>query len=258
MSGRKPTVHDVATRCGVSTATVSRVLSHADYPVSEALRRQVLTAAEELHYTPNLFGKYLKTSKSRDLGVIIPNIANPYYAVLLQGIYDVALKAEYHVILCNAYRDAKQETKSIRALLAKQVGGILLASINPDQTAVEEAVRYGCPVVAMEQAVPAPCIQVGFDYRQGGYLATQHLVDHGHRRIGFIGRLWTAQAAKACWPAIRTAWRRTAARAARKTSCSQITSGSGRRYTNSPTALLARRRSAPKHPARRGMSASTT
>ena len=187
MAAKRPTIHDVARLCGVSTATVSRVLNAADYPVSAALRERVLAAANELHYTPNLFGKALKTSSSRDLGVIVPNMTNPYYAMLLQGVYDVALKEEYHVILCSANRDPKLEAESLRTLRAKQVDGILLASINADPSAVEEALRFGCPVVAMEQAVTAPCIQVGFDYRQGAYLATKHLVEHGHQRIGFIG-----------------------------------------------------------------------
>ena len=184
---KRPTVHDVAKLCGVSTATVSRVLSEADYPVSAGVRERVLAAAKELQYTPNLFGKALKTSSSRDLGVIVPNMTNPYYAMLLQGIYDAALKEKYHVILCSANRDPKVEEESIRTLRSKQVDGILLASINADPSVVEEALRFGCPVVAMEQTITAPCIQVSFDYRQGAYLATKHLVEHGHRRIGFIG-----------------------------------------------------------------------
>ena len=78
MSDKNATIYDIARACGVSPATVSRVVSNSGYPVSERTRQLVLQTARQLHYTPNLLGKSLKAQKSRDLGIIIPNISNSY------------------------------------------------------------------------------------------------------------------------------------------------------------------------------------
>ncbi len=172
---------------GMSLATVSRVLSGSDYAVSEPSRRAVLSAAKKLRYMPNALGKSLKTSSTREIGVVIPNITNPYYALLLQGIQDAAAQREYHILLCNSNRDAGQEARDIHSLLAKRVDGILLASISQSVEAVQYALDIGCTLITMEQELPIRCIHVGFDYRAGSWMATKHLIDKGHRRIAFIG-----------------------------------------------------------------------
>ncbi|MBQ2955546.1 MAG: LacI family DNA-binding transcriptional regulator [Clostridia bacterium] len=184
---RQATLRDIARHCGLSIATVSRVLSDSDYVVSEATRQRVLASAEQLHYMPNELGKSLKTSSTRDIGVILPNITNPYYALLLQGITDEADRQGYHVLLCSSHRNAPREADNISRLLSKRVDGILLSSINPDPEAVRRAVSVGCRLLALEQPIPLDCPQVGFDYRLGAMMATEHLLSLGHRRIGFLG-----------------------------------------------------------------------
>ena len=184
---RHTTIYDIAERCGVSAATVSRVLSHKKYPVHLETRERVMNAASELHYTPNLIGKNLKTRDCREIGVIVPNLSNYVYSALLNGIYPAAEQSGYNIILCNSYRDPKVELANVELLLQKQIAGILIVSISPDQLPIRRALDYGVRVVAVEQTVEAPCGRVELDFRRGGWIATEHLLALGHRRIGFIG-----------------------------------------------------------------------
>lgn len=186
-SDKKATVYDVAAACGLSPATVSRVLSNNGYPVSQKSRDAILKAAKDLNYTPNLVGKALKSRQCRDIGIVIPTISNPYYATLLQGIYDRAAQSGYHTILCSSNRDAVTERDNIKMLVQKQVCGILLASISPDQEAARQAIGYGCKIVAVEQNISLSCTKVGFDFFKSGVLAASYLLDRGHTALGLIG-----------------------------------------------------------------------
>ena len=187
MSDKNATIYDIARACGVSPATVSREVSNSGYPVSERTRQLVLQTARQLHYTPNLLGKSLKAQKSRDLGIIIPNISNSYYSLLLQGVYDEAIARGYNTILCNSYRKPEIEEKNINTLMAKQVCGILLVSIGKQTEPIRRAMEHGCQVILMEQDLNIDCVKVGFNFYKGAYMATRCLIEHHHRRIGFIG-----------------------------------------------------------------------
>ena len=147
----------------------------------------MLDAADQLNYMPNELGKSLKTRSTKDIGVILPNITNPYYSQLLQGVNDEADRRGYHILLCSSHRNAPREAENITRLLSKRVDGILLSSINPDPEAVRRAASVGCPIIALEQPIPLDCPQIGFDYRLGAMMATQHLIDLGHTKIGFLG-----------------------------------------------------------------------
>lgn len=155
--------------------------------MSEGSRRAIEEAARRLNYTPNLLGRSLKSRQCTDIGVIVPNISNAYYSALIQGIYDGANRSGYHTILCSSYRDPVTEGENVRVLMEKQVCGIIVSSISRDPSPLQSALEYGCRVVAVEQDVPLSCTKVGFHYRKGGTLAARHLLDRGHRRLGFIG-----------------------------------------------------------------------
>ena len=184
---KKTTIYDIAKECNVSIATVSRVLNNADYPVKLETKALIKAAAQRLCYTPNLLGKNLKFQSSKDIGIIVPNVSNSYYTTLLQGIYDHAIERDYNIILCNSYRDAHIEEKNIDILMQKQVGGIIIVSINENVQPIRQAMQFGCKVVVVEQDVDMACSKVGFNFHKGGYLAAAHLIENGHRRIGFVG-----------------------------------------------------------------------
>ncbi|WP_141501385.1 LacI family DNA-binding transcriptional regulator [Paenibacillus luteus] len=182
---KKTTIYDIAKFCGVSPATVSRVLSNSNYPVSEETKKKILHAAKVLKYIPNLIGKNLKTDQNHDIGVVIPNMSN-YYSTLLRGIQDVALKYDSQIILCNSYRDVKVEEKNVNLLLQKQVKGILIASIDDSGEVLRQIIDKNVAVVAMEQDVKAECNRTGFNFTAGASLATEHLIECGHSNIGFV------------------------------------------------------------------------
>lgn len=181
------TIYDVAKRSGVSVATVSRVLGNSTYPVKQETREKVLKAAQALNYTPNAMGKSLKTHISHDLGVIIPTITNPSYAMLLSGIQAEASRHGYNILLCNSHRNAEHEARNIRTLMEKRVAGILLTSIAPKLDEASQAIRAGYPLITMEQELQLDCIHVGYDYKSAGRMMARYLIGQGHRRLGFIG-----------------------------------------------------------------------
>ncbi|NLY29416.1 MAG: LacI family transcriptional regulator [Firmicutes bacterium] len=121
------TINDVARRAGVSVRTVSRVLNN--HPnVNRFTRERVLQAIKELNFVPNALARGLATQESRTIGVIIPDVANPYFAEVLRGIEDVASQANYHIFLCNTDEDPEREQHSIRLLRQRQVDGLILVS----------------------------------------------------------------------------------------------------------------------------------
>jgi len=187
MPNKKITIYDIAEACKVSAATVSRVMNNGDYPVSKSTRKLVMDAAKKLNYTPNAFGRSLKSQRCKDIGVIVPNISNPYYASLLQGVYDSAFAKEYNIILCNSYRDPACEDRNIHMLMQKQVCGIIVISICKNPSAIQSALNYGCQVVVVEQDIDVKCMKVEFDFYKGAYMAVKHLIENNHKKIGFIG-----------------------------------------------------------------------
>lgn len=184
---RNVTIYDVAAHCGLSVASVSRVLAKADYPVSEGTRQRVLRSARELNYTVNAMGKMLKNQSTREIGVIVPNISNPCYAGLVQGMQAVAIRNDYHVLLYNSFRDSETERRNIRMMLEKRVDGILLVSIGGETDILERVNRLNCRLITVEQPLPGCALHVGYDYEKAGALATKHLIEHGHRQIAFLG-----------------------------------------------------------------------
>ena len=180
------TMHDVADFCGVSIATVSRIINNIDYPVSDELRARVLNAVSELGYTPNLIGKFLKTSKTNDVGVIIPSISNFYYPILLSGISDSLLKIGFNMILFNSNRNPFDEKNAFISLLQKQVRGIIVASVNFDTRFLKDLITNDVSVAAIEQPIDIDSHFIGFDYYRGGYIAARHLIDKGHRKIAYL------------------------------------------------------------------------
>lgn len=184
---KKATIYDVANACEVSAATVSRVLSSSTYPVKAATKEKILQVAKQLNYTPNLLGKALKTRQVRDIGVIVPNISNSHYSLLLQGVYDKVIEEGYTPILLNSYRNPEIEEKNIELLMRKQTRGIIIVSISSNTAAIKNAISHGCQVVMIEQDTDVDCLKIGFNFRKGAYLAAQHLIENGHKKIGFIG-----------------------------------------------------------------------
>ena len=184
---KKTTIYDIAKEIGVSTATVSRVLSNSGYPVKEELRKKIQDTAEKLNYSVNIVGRMLKKNISMDIGVIIPTITNPFYSQLLLGIDLEARKKDYNILLCNSLRDRNIEKKYIELLYQKQVSGLIISSIDENHSFLKKIQDSGVKVVAFDQDIEDfPCSKVGFDYTKGGIIATSFLISMGHTNIAFL------------------------------------------------------------------------
>lgn len=119
--------------------------------------------------------------------MIIPNITNYYYPMLLLGVHDVAAQRGYHIILCNSYRDSELEIQNLHLLTRKQVMGILTVSLSSNNDYLKKIIRQGGNVVLLENSPEIDCNKVTFDYFKGAYMACKHLIDLGHSKIGFAG-----------------------------------------------------------------------
>ncbi len=184
---KQATINDVAKYANVSTATVSRYLANNGYPIKEGTKNNIKNAIEILSYTPNIVGRMLKTSKSMDIGVIIPSIINPYYPTLITGIEKVAREKGYNILLCNSRGDIKLQKQYINMLIQKQVKGLIISTINQDEDLFKDIMNKGIDLVLLEDNINIKNdMKVLFNYRKGAYIAVEYLIKLGHKKIIFL------------------------------------------------------------------------
>lgn len=180
------TIRDVARLAGVSASTASRVLSGSDHPVAADVRQRVMRAAEELAFTPNAFARGLSKREFHLIGLLIPDIRNPYFVEIARGIEDSASRHGYLVVLCNTDRVAEKERGYVEELRAMRAGIILAGSAIDREDHLKDLANHPAPIVAISRH-ELPCSSVLTDSFQGALDATTHLIQLGHRHIAFIG-----------------------------------------------------------------------
>ncbi len=175
-------IKDVAALSGVSPSTVSRTLT-GSARVDEKTRRRVLQAVKELNYKPSMAARNLKVGESRLIGLIIPDIENPYYPQIVKTLEDYALQAGYTLILCSARRDAQRERAFFETFRHLLVDGILYVPSTDDVEAARECAET-IPMVVINRSVdiPAPCINICNE--DAAYQGVHYLIQNGHRKIG--------------------------------------------------------------------------
>jgi LacI family transcriptional regulator len=183
----KPTIKDVAKMANVSISTVSRVMNSPE-SVVEIKKNKVLDAIDKLKYKPNALARGLIYKKTNTLGVVIPDIRNPYYADIIRGMEDASKKLGYNLIICNTDRDKKRLFSYLNNFYERQVDGILYTSdpVFPDYYTEIKRIRIPVMLVSthsMEYDLPS----VKIDDEQAAYDAVKFLIDSGHRKIGMIG-----------------------------------------------------------------------
>lgn len=179
------TRNDVAALARVAPSTVSYVINNGPRPVSVEAREQVLKAIAKLGYHPSDVARSLRTRRTQTIGLIIPEITNPYYGEMVQAVEEASFKHGYTVILCHSGHVREREMAYSQVLRSKQVDGVIFLPVTPDLGPVHSLTRAGIQVVILERVVPGyPSIVA--DEQHAGYLATRHLLDLGHRRIGCI------------------------------------------------------------------------
>ncbi len=180
------TIADVARRAGVSTATVSRVLAGLG-GAGPATRERVEVAARELDYRPSGVARSLKLRTSRTLGLIITDIENPYFPQLVRAVEDAAHGEGYALVLCNAADDPDRESFYLDLLVARRMDGVIIAASSLGRRHRAWLREPPLPVVlvnTLARGVRLPSI--ASDNRAGGRLATDHLIELGHRHLGVL------------------------------------------------------------------------
>lgn len=182
-----PTIKEVAERAGVSSTTVSHVINDTRF-VSATVREKVLGAMREMDYHPNALARSLRRGETRTLGLILPDSANPFFAEVGRGIERSAFENGYNVILCNTDGDARKEAVYVDVLIEKHVDGVVFVAVGENSDTLHRLLDIDLPVIVVDRDFPGIDVDaVLADNHQGGYIATRHLIDLGHRRIGCIG-----------------------------------------------------------------------
>lgn len=179
------TIDDVAKLAGVSTATVSRVFNNKPW-VSEKTRQKVLKAVEELGYKPSMPARSLALKKTNTIGLIVPDIPNPYYAEVVRGIEDVCSAYKYNVILCNADNKREKEFQYIEMLKNRWVDGIIFHCDYFSEEHYRIFKNNNIKVVLAGRTTKFDVPYVEIDNFKAAYDAVSYLISLGHERIGII------------------------------------------------------------------------
>lgn len=178
-----PTIHDVAARAAVSTATVSRALNGKS-SVDPELAARVLAAAKELDYRPHGVARNLRRKATTVWALIISDIENPFFTAVARGVEDVAQAAGHSVVLCNSDEDLAKEARYLRVAVAERVAGVVLSPTGA-ATDIAPLAEHGIPVVAIDRPLPGiDAVLVGS--RTGAQAATSHLIESGYRRVACL------------------------------------------------------------------------
>jgi LacI family transcriptional regulator len=180
-------IRDVAGHAGVSVGTVSNVLNRPE-TVSEPTRLRVLDAIAALGFVRNESARHLRAGHSRTIGLVVLDIANPFFTDVARGVEEAANAAGLAVILCNSDDRPAKEAAHLDVLAEQRVQGVLITPTAQLSPALEVLRARGVPVVFVDRRAPGPdqCA-VSVDDVLGGRLAADHLLERGHRRIAFVG-----------------------------------------------------------------------
>lgn len=180
------TRNTVAAHAGVSSAVVSYVLNNGPRPVAPETREKVLKAIEEVGYRPNTVARALRSRRTMTLGLLVPDSSNPYFAELAKALEDIAFSQGYALLMANSSNDPQRELSQLRALVARRVDGLMVvrtgavASLQPE-------VPDDMALVLLDRAVDRDYFSsVTADNFGGARAGVEHLIAHGHRRIGCI------------------------------------------------------------------------
>lgn len=182
----KVTLAHVAAEAGVSVMTVSRVVN--DRPgVGEATRCRVREAVASLGYRPNIVARGLKAARSRTLGLLVPDITNPYFPEIVRGAEDVAFEAGYTLLLNNVIEDVEREAAALQAFEDRRIDGVIACSPRlPERRLHALLARHDAAVIVNRHAPARVAGSVRVDHEHGAQLAVRHLLDGGRTRLGVL------------------------------------------------------------------------
>jgi LacI family transcriptional regulator len=179
------TMQDVALRAGVSPKTVSRVFNEDPHVLPET-RSRVEDAMRELNYVPNVLARTFRAGRSSSIGVAVPDLVDPFFASVVRAVESVCSLTGITTLVTSIGDDPARERPVLESLLRSQLRGLILAPVSEDQSWLSQWAEH-TPIVFVDRApVGLGADTLVEDDRLGAYLATDHLLGHGHTRIGFV------------------------------------------------------------------------
>ncbi len=192
------TMKDVATRAGVSVATVWRVRNEPDAVRADTLAK-VLAAIEELHYVPDQLASSLRSRQTGTIALLFPTIANAFWTTIARGVEDKGEARGYSVFLCNTDDDPAKEARYLDVLLQRRVEGIAIVPTAASAAALQQARRHQMPIVQLHRRIDdVGADSIRADSRGGAAALTEQLLALGHRRVGFLGGFPTISPSRDC------------------------------------------------------------
>lgn len=182
------TIKDIAKALGLSTSTVSRALRNS-YEINPETKKLVMEYAERMNYRPNPIALSLRDSKSKSIGVIIPEIANHFFSQLINGIESIAYNLGYHVVIFQSHESYEREVANTNYLVSRKVDGLLisLSSLTTNLFHFQDLMERGLPIVFLDRVPNAiETHKVVVDNFAGSYEATEHLIKSGRKRIAHL------------------------------------------------------------------------
>ncbi len=183
---RRCTLQDIAERTGFTINTVSRALKDKS-DISAATREQIKAVADEMGYVRNRAASSLRSGRTKTIGVIVGGMSNPYYGIMTDAIQNAASELDYSILIFCSRDEIESELRAVETALSYQVDGILLFPCADSERTVLRLKAVGIPYVLMSRHLEREDDDyVVCDDEHGGYLATRHLIESGHTRLGFL------------------------------------------------------------------------
>jgi LacI family transcriptional regulator len=185
-TSKPPTIRDVAELASVAPATVSNVLT-GRRPVAEDRKQRVLAAVAQLGYRPNHLAASLRRQETRTIGIVIPDLTNPFFAALVHRIEELAAESDYQILLMSSNEDAEQEAHRVEVLLARQTDGLIIAPARDDLSAFAASAADLPPTVLVDRGFGLPGFDtIAADNFDAAKRGCQHLLSLGHRDIVLV------------------------------------------------------------------------
>ncbi|AQY52067.1 LacI family transcriptional regulator [Listeria weihenstephanensis] len=182
------TIRDIAEKTGVSITTISQILNGKGSRFSEATRNKVFQTAKDLAYKPNFFAKNMVTNRTNTIGMIVPEVTDPFFSQMVKGAEDYLNAHDYMILLCNSSQDSAREDLYVEELLHRAVDGLIIASPNILASNVFEQleIRHKPYILLDCKRHHREEGNIFIDDYEGGYMATEYLISLGHTQIGII------------------------------------------------------------------------
>ncbi|MCT4564819.1 MAG: LacI family transcriptional regulator [Maledivibacter sp.] len=182
------TIKDIARLANVSTTTVSRVINNKDEGVGSETRKRIQQIIKDLNYKPSSLARGLVTKKTKSIGLVLPDITNPFFPDLARGVEDYSVNKGYNAFLCNSDNNGEKEKIYINALMEKHVDGLVITSThNLEEKHILELMENKIPIVILDRRFKSKDLHgVYTDNFSGAYEAVRYLIQNGHKSIGCI------------------------------------------------------------------------